>query len=155
PVTLLVFGDYQCPYTRIAERVARRLLGVYGPSLRVAFRNLPLTEIHPRALAAAAMAEAAGAPERFWVLHDTLFDHQDALEDDDLRAYAAAAGVDPAAADWGAIAARLQDDVRSAEASGAAGTPTLFVNGRLHVDGYKQPVLAAALERAGATVADR
>lgn len=152
PATLVIFGDYQCPYTRIAERVAKRLLAAYGDSLRVGFRNLPLTEIHPRALPAATAAEAAALAGRFWEMHDTLFEHQDALGDDDLERYAADLGValELMPADLTAVGDRLEDDVRSAFASGAQGTPTLFVNGTLHVAGYRQHELAAVLEQAGA-----
>ena len=149
-MTLLVFGDYQCPYTRMAERIIGRLRGEYGSSLRTAFRQLPLTEIHPRALAAAVAAEAAAGQGAFWEMHDTLFAHQDALEDDDLRRYADDLGVDLDRVDTNAIADRLEADYRSAVDSGARGTPTLFINGTLHDGRYDQPILAAALEDAGA-----
>jgi Na+:H+ antiporter, NhaA family len=150
PATLLVFGDYQCPYTRRAERVIARLREDYGDTLRVAFRNLPLTEIHPRALSAAVTAEAAALQGRFWEMHDLLFANQKALEDDDLRRYADELDVDTAGADTAAIADRLEADYRSAFASGARGTPTLFVNGERHDDSYEVHGLAPVLERAGA-----
>jgi protein-disulfide isomerase len=153
PATLLVFGDYQCPYTRHAERVAARLRENYGETLRVVFRNLPLTDIHPRALPAAVAAEAAALADRFWEMHDTLFAHQAALDDDDLRGYADELGVDLAGADTAAISERLEADYRSALASGARGTPTLFVNGELHEDSYEVHGLAPVLERAGARAA--
>jgi protein-disulfide isomerase len=150
PATVLVFGDYQCPYTRRAERVLARLREDYGDSLRVAFRNLPLTDIHPRALPAAVAAEAAALAGRFWEMHDTLFAHQDALGDADLPRYADELGVDLAGADTAAISERLEADYRSALGSGARGTPTLFVNGELHADSYEVHGLAPVLERAGA-----
>lgn len=150
PATLLVFGDFQCPYTRRAERIVDGLRGDYGDSLRVAFRHLPLTEIHPRALSAAVAAEAAAAAGRFWDMHDLLFAHQEALEDDDLLRYADELGLDLAAADSAAIHDRLQADYRSAVESGVRGTPTLFVNGRRHESAYDAAVLGPALERAGA-----
>ena len=150
PATLLVFGDYQCPYTRRAERVIARLRADYGDTLRVAFRNLPLTDIHPRALPAAVAAEAADAAGRYWEMHDTLFAHQHDLSDDDLRRYADELGVDLAGADTAAIAERLEADYRGGVASGARGTPTLFVNGTLHEGGYEVHELAPVLEAAGA-----
>jgi NhaA family Na+:H+ antiporter len=150
PATVLVFGDYQCPYTRRAERVLARLREDYGDSLRVVYRNLPLTDIHPRALPAAVAAEAAALEGRFWEMHDTLFAHQKALGDDDLRRYADELGIDLAGADTAAISERLEDDYRSALASGARGTPTIFVNGDLHEDSYEVHGLAPVLEAAGA-----
>jgi protein-disulfide isomerase len=148
--TVLVFGDYECPYTRRAERVLARLRDDYGDSLRVAFRNLPLTDIHPRALPAAVAAEAAALAGRFWEMHDTLFAHQKALEDDDLRGYADDLGVDLGGADTAVISERLEADYRSALDSGARGTPTLFVNGELHEGSYEVHEFAPVLERAGA-----
>jgi protein-disulfide isomerase len=150
PATVLVFGDYECPYTRRAERVLARLREDYGDSLRVAFRNLPLTDIHPRALPAAVAAEAAALGGHFWEMHDTLFAHQKALEDDDLRRYADELGVDLAGADTAVISERLEADYRSGLESGARGTPTIFVNGELHEDSYEVHGLAPVLERAGA-----
>ena len=150
PVTVVVFGDYQCPYTRRAERVLARLREDYGDSLQVVFRNLPLTDIHPRALPAAVAAEAAVPAGRFWEMHDTLFANQKALGDDDLRRYADELGVDLAGADTAAISGRLEDDYRSALDSGARGTPTLLVNGELHEDSYEVHGLAPVLEAAGA-----
>jgi protein-disulfide isomerase len=150
PATVLVFGDYQCPYTRRAERVLARLREDYGDSLCVAYRNLPLTDIHPRALPAAVAAEAAAEAGRFWEMHDMLFAHQHDLEDEDLRRYAEELDVDIAAPDTAVISERLEDDYRSALSSGARGTPTLFVNGELHEGSYEVHELGPVLERAGA-----
>ena len=152
-VTLLIFGDYQCPFTRMAERVAGRMRRAYSDSLRTAFRHLPLAQIHPRALAAATAAEVAAQQSRFWPMHDVLFANQDHLEDEDLARYAAELGIDPGTFDRHAVMERLHADLSSAAASGARGTPTLFINGRLHAGGYDQRVLAPALEAAGATSA--
>lgn len=148
--TLLVFGDYQCPYTRMADRSIRRLRDEYG-ALRVSFRHLPLTDIHPRALAAAVVAEAAAAQGRFWEMHDLLFDNQKALAADDLHGYAAELAVDLDAADTDSITTRLEADYRSAIESGVRGTPTLFINGELYVESYQSDDLGRALEAAGLT----
>src|SRR6476619_7464517 len=91
---ILEYGDYECPYSRKAfreiEQVERRL----GERVRFAFRHFPLIEIHPHALAASATAEAASLQDRFWDMHELLFHRQGALEDDDLRGYAAELGLD-------------------------------------------------------------
>ena len=155
PATLLVFGDFQCPYTRRAERFIDRIREPYGDSLRVAFRHLPLTQIHPRALPAAVAAEAAAAAGVFWPMHDMLFAHQEALGDDDLRRYADELGVDIGVADSGAISERLDTDYRSAVRSGARGTPTLFVNGRMiaNVNGMPYETLKELVQFMGTPAA--
>jgi protein-disulfide isomerase len=151
---LLVFGDYECPYTRMAYREVQRVEAELGDRMRLVWRQLPLTDLHPHALAAAGFAEAAARQDRFWALHDVLFGHQHALDVDDLRAYADAAGLDAnrLAADLGdrdGLWRRVQDDVESARASGAQGTPTLFVDGVLHVAGYDADVLRVVLATPG------
>jgi protein-disulfide isomerase len=151
---LLVFGDYECPYTRMAYRHVQRVEAGLGDRMRLVWRELPLTDLHPHALAAAGFAEAAARQGRFWELHDLLIAHQDALDVDDLRAHAAAVGLEPRrlAADLDdrdGLWRRIQDDVESARASGAQGTPTLFVDGVLHVGGYDVDVLRTALTTPG------
>ena len=119
---ILEYGDYECPFSRQAfhsiEQVERRL----GGNLRFAFRHFPLTGIHPHALAAAAAAEAAARQRRFWDLHELLFRRQKALEDADLRGYAAQLGLDVAAFDRDragrSVADRIRRDVDSGLASG-------------------------------------
>ena len=147
---ILEYGDYQCPYSRMAfhaiEQVEQQLAG----TLRVAFRHFPLTGRHPRALAAAAAAEAAARQGRFWDMHELLFHRQKALEDGDLRGYAAQLGLDVAAFDRDrastAIADRIRRDVDSGLATGQVlGTPTLFIDGVVHRGGYDPPALLAAL----------
>ena len=152
--TLLEFGDYECPYSRMAYHNVQLVEHMLEGGLRFVFRQLPLTDIHPHALAAAGFAEAAARQGRFWQLHDLLFGHQKALEVDDLRAYAAEAGLDEPQLmrdleDRGGLWRRVQDDVQSARASGAQGTPTLFVDGVLHEGGYDADVLLRALSGAG------
>jgi protein-disulfide isomerase len=149
---IIEYGDYECPYSRQAfhaiEQVEQRL----GGNVRFAFRHFPLTGIHPHALAAAAAAEAAAVQGRFWDMHELLFDRQKALEDGDLRGYAAQLGLDVAAFDRNrvgtAVADRIRRDAGSGLASGQVlGTPTLFIDGMVHRGGYDPPALLAALAR--------
>lgn len=154
-VTLTMFGDYECPYTRRAHRAIEEIRPRLVDRLRVVYRTFPLTEIHSYALHAALAAEAADAQGRFWEMHDHLFAHQKALGDDDLHRYAAALGPD---ADWLAadIAAgtggdRIAEDATSGEWSGVEGTPTRFVDGLRHEDNYYAETLLAGIESAAGT----
>jgi NhaA family Na+:H+ antiporter len=147
---ILEYGDYECPYSRQAfreiERVERRL----GEKVRFAFRHFPLTEIHPHALAASAAAEAASLQDRFWGMHELLFRRQTALEDDDLGSYAAELGLDLARfhrdRNGAAVSDRIRRDVESGLATGQVrGTPTLFIDGRVHRRGYDAETLLEGL----------
>jgi protein-disulfide isomerase len=147
---IVEYGDYECPYSRRAFReighVERRL----GDGVRFAFRHFPLTEIHPHALAAATAAEAAALQDRFWDMHELLFRRQAALEDDDLRRYAAELELDMARFDsdrTGAAAlGRVRRDMESGMAWGEVqGTPTLFIDGVVHRGGYDAATLLEAL----------
>ena len=147
---ILEYGDYECPYSRQAFRAIELVERQLGGNLRFAFRHFPLTGIHPHALAAAAAAEAAAVQGRFWDLHELLFHRQKALQDGDLRGYAAQLGLDVAAFDRDragrSVADRIRRDVDSGLASGQVlGTPTLFINGVVHRGGYDPPTLLAAL----------
>jgi NhaA family Na+:H+ antiporter len=150
--TLLVYGDYECPYTRKATREIEKLQAG-DPSVRLVFRNFPLIEIHPHALAAAAAAEAADLQGRFWDMHDLLFHRQRALGDDDLARYAAELGLDgerfarDRASD--AVFARIRRDVESGEAGGVMGTPSFFIAGRAYEGSYQADDLARALAESG------
>jgi protein-disulfide isomerase len=154
PVTLLVYGDYECPYTRKALLVVRQLREEPGDRLRFVFRNFPLTEIHPHAFHAAEAAEAAAAQgqDEFWAMHTYLFAHQQALEDADLRQYAALLGLDTArfarAMAGHTGAPRINEDIESGLRSGVQGTPTLFINGTRHDGSWELDPLRAALARA-------
>jgi protein-disulfide isomerase len=147
---IIEYGDYECPYSRQAFHAIQQVEQQLGGSLRFAFRHFPLTGIHPHALAAAAAAEAAARHGRFWEMHELLFHRQKALEDGDLRGYAAQLGLDVAAFDRDrastAIADRIRRDVDSGLASGQVlGTPTLFIDGVVHRGGYDPPTLHTVL----------
>jgi NhaA family Na+:H+ antiporter len=129
---LVEYGDYECPYCAKARGAVQELRRRLGDDLKFTFRNFPLTEIHPRALAAARAAEAADRQGKFWEMHALLFERQDRLEDDDLLGYAGALGldVDQFTEDLGRVLRRIEADVRSGEQSGVQGTPSFYVNGR-------------------------
>ena len=152
PVTLVEYGDYECPYCGQAEVVIRELLDSFGDDLRYVWRSLPLNDVHPNAQMAAEAAEAAAAQGAFWEMHDKLLDHQDELTPRDLGRYAEELGLDVERF-WDelrgrAYAARVAEDVASADASGVAGTPTFFINGRRHQGAYDIETLTAAVESA-------
>ena len=145
---ILVYGDYECPYTRQAYRAIQRL--EEAQQIRFAFRHFPLTEIHPHALAGSRAAEAAAAQDRFWEMHDTLFHRQKALEDDDLRRYAGELGLELASFDRDRsserVLARIRRDVRSGRGSDQVrGTPTIFIDGGLYGGPYDVEALTSAL----------
>ena len=147
---IIEYGDYECPYSRQAFHAIGQVEQQLGGNMRFAFRHFPLTGIHPHALAAAAAAEAAARQGRFWDMHELLFHRQKALEDGDLRRYAAQLGLDVAAFDRDRasteVADRIRRDVDSGLTSGQVlGTPTLFIDGVVHRGGYDPPTLLAAL----------
>jgi protein-disulfide isomerase len=147
---ILEYGDYECPYSRQAFHAIEQVEQQLGGNVRFGFRHFPLTQIHPHAFAAAAAAEAAARQGRFWDMHELLFHRQKALEDGDLRGYAAQLGLDVAAFDRDrastTVADRICRDVDSGLASGQVlGTPTLFIDGAVHRGGYDPPTLLAAL----------
>jgi len=149
---ILVYGDYECPYTRRAYREIERVEAQHPDRVRFAFRHFPLTEIHPHSLAASRAAEAASAQGRFWEMHDLLFHRQKALEDDDLRRYAGEVGLDLAGFDRDrageTVLERVERDFRSGLETGQVlGTPTLFIDGVLHEGGLDAETLLAALAR--------
>jgi Na+/H+ antiporter NhaA len=152
PVTLVEYGDYECPYCGQAEVVIRGLLDSFGTDLRYVWRHLPLNDVHPNAQMAAEAAEAAGAQGAFWEMHDKLLAHQDALTPPDMGRYAEEMDLDVERF-WDELgrrehAGRVADDVASADASGVAGTPTFFINGRRHQGAYDIEALTEAVRRA-------
>src|SRR5260221_13867700 len=131
---IVEYGDYECPYSRQAFRAIKRVEQSLNGGLRFAFRHFPLTQIHPHAFAAAAAAEAAALQDRFWDLHELLFDRQKALTDDDLRRYAAELGLEGARLDRdrtrAAVLRRNHPGLAGAIASGGGGgRPTPFIEG--------------------------
>ena len=153
PVTLVEYGDFECPYCGRAEPIVRDLLAEFG-DVGYVWRHLPLSDVHPRAQLAAEAAEAAAAQGAFWEMHDLLLRHQDALDPDDLMRYAEQLGLDLARFEddlrMHAGAVRVADDVDSADRSGVSGTPTFFVNGRRHYGAYDLETLSATVRLAGA-----
>jgi protein-disulfide isomerase len=153
PILLLEYGDYQCPYCGEAHETVKTLQDRLGEKLCFAYRNFPLTNMHPYAEHAAEAAEAAAAQKHFWQMHDVLFENQDALEDDDLAGYAEALGLDGRRllkqVQSGAHKARIREDYTLGVRGGVNGTPTFFINGvRYEGDGGVEALLAA-IEEAG------
>jgi Na+/H+ antiporter NhaA len=152
PVTLLEYGDFECPYCGQAEQVIRELLLASGSDVRYVWRHLPLNDVHPWAQVAAEAAEAAAVQGAFWEMHDTLLAHQDDLRPPTLRAYAEQLDldVDRFGADLRehAFADRVLIDVASADESGVSGTPTFFINGRRHYGVYDIETLTDAVRAA-------
>jgi Na+/H+ antiporter NhaA len=156
PVTIVEYGDFECPYCGQAEPVVRELLADAG-DVRYVWRHFPLRDVHPHAQLAAEAAEAAAAQGAFWSMHDRLFAHQDELRAQDLIGYAEELGLDlerfrsrlrdHAAAAW------IAEDIESADLSGVSGTPTLFINGRRHQGAYDIDALTAAVRTARARAA--
>jgi protein-disulfide isomerase len=149
---IVEYGDYECPFSRAAFRAIQRLERHRGGDIRFAFRHFPLTDIHPHAYAAAAAAEAAARQGRFWDMHELLFRRQSALGDDDLGRYAAQLELDVARFDHDRTEAgareRVLRDVESGRATGQVrGTPTLFIDGVVHVGPYDEAALSEALAR--------
>jgi Na+/H+ antiporter NhaA len=155
PVTLVEYGDFECPYCGMAEPVVRELLADYG-DVRYVWRHLPLTDVHPHAQLAAEAAEAAGLQGKFWEMHDKLLTHQDALSAKDLIRYGSEIGLD---------AERFMKDLRkhtgegrvaedqdSADLSNVSGTPTFFINGKRHYGAYDIETLSDAVRSARARV---
>ena len=153
PVTVVEYGDFECPYCGRAEPVVRELIREFG-DVRYVWRHLPLSDVHPHAQLAAEATEAAAAQGAFWELHDLLFEHQDALQPGDLVAYAEQLGLDVERFTRDlrehAGTARVAEDVDSADLSAVSGTPTFFINGRRHHGAYDIGALSAAMRVAGA-----
>ena len=151
PVTLVEYGDFECPYCGRAEDVIRELLAGHG-DVRYVWRHLPLTDVHQHAQIAAEAAEAAADQGKFWEMHDLLFEHQDALRPSDLVSYAEQLGLDAERFEEELRshdhAGRIADDVDSADLSGVAGTPTFFINGRRHYGAYDINALTTAVRAA-------
>ena len=153
PVTVVEYGDFECPYCGQAEPVVRELLRDFG-DVRYVWRHLPLNDVHPNTQLAAEASEAAADQGAFWEMHDLLFEHQDALRPSDLISYAEQLGLDVERFTNDlrehSGAARVAEDVDSADLSGVSGTPTFFINGRRHYGAYDIGTLSASVRAAGA-----
>jgi protein-disulfide isomerase len=154
PVTLIEYGDYECPYCGAAYPIVKAVQSRMGERLQFVFRNFPITTAHPHAEQAAEAAEAAGAQGSFWEMHDLLYEQQKRLEDGDLRGYAEHVGLDVERFDTELSehvhAERVHEDFLSGVRSGVNGTPTFYINGSRHDDSYDEETLLTALERAAA-----
>jgi len=152
PVTLVEYGDYECPHCGRAYPILKQVRQRLGVSLRFVFRNFPLRESHPHAEHAAEAAEAAGVQGKFWEMHDRLFERQFALDDDYLIEYAGDLSLDAARVGRelvaGTYAPRVREDFRSGVTSGVNGTPTFFINGQRYDESWDLEPLVAALEQA-------
>jgi protein-disulfide isomerase len=149
-VTLVEFGDFECPYCGEEEPVLKQLGSAYASDLRLVFKEFPLS-IHPDAERAAEAALAANAQGKFWPYHDTLYANQDALTESDLVSYATDLALDVStfqtAIAQGTYEPAVQADVAQGESLGVAGTPTFFVNGRVAVGALPYATLAAAVDQ--------
>jgi protein-disulfide isomerase len=150
-VTLVEYGDYECPYCGTAEGAIHELLDSVG-DVRYVWRHLPLNDVHSRAQFAAEATEAAAAQGAFWGMHDKLFEHQDDLAPPATMRYAEELGLDTQRFHDDVVkheyAWRIAEDVASADESGVAGTPTFFINGRRHAGAYDVESLKTAVQRA-------
>jgi protein-disulfide isomerase len=153
PVTLLEYGDYECPYCGEAYPIVKEVQRQLGQGLRFVFRNFPLANAHPHATLAAEAAEVVGAAGKFWEMHDALYEHQSALTERDLARYARELGVDGTRfaeeLRRPAYAERVRADFASGVRSGVNGTPTFFVNGVRHNGSYDLEELLGAIDALG------
>jgi protein-disulfide isomerase len=154
PVTLVEYGDFECPHCRRAHPIVLEVRRRLGKQLRFVYRNFPLTRVHPHAEHAAEAAEAAGAQGAFWQMHDRLFERQFALEDENLIEYARDLGLDAdrvrGALEAGTYRAKVRDDFMSGVKSGVNGTPTFFINGVLYDGSWDLEPLLGVLASAAA-----
>jgi protein-disulfide isomerase len=151
-VTLVEYGDYECPFCGAAYPIVKDVQARMGSKLRFVFRNFPITTSHPHAEQAAETAEAAAAQGKFWEMHDLLYENQRRLDDQDLRGYAQQLGLDLESFDRELTehvhAARVREDFMSGVRSGVNGTPTFYVNGTRYDDPYDAETLLVALQQA-------
>ena len=152
PVTLIEYGDYECPYCGQAYPIIKEVQKQLGNKLRFVFRNFPLTEIHPHAEHAAEAAEAAAVQNRFWEMHDYIFEHQQALDDKHLGKYADNLGLNLAKFNnemsSHVHAGRIREDFLSGIHSGVNGTPTFYINGIRYNDSWDLETLLEGLRSA-------
>jgi protein-disulfide isomerase len=154
PLKLLEYADFECPYCGEAFQSLLVVREQLGDQLCLAFRHFPLADVHPHAERAAEAAEAAGAQNRFWEMHDLLFENQDALDNDNLVEYARTIGLNISRfvreLEAGTHLARVREDFVSGVKSGVGGTPTFFINGLRHEGEYDPDTLIDALTQTAA-----
>jgi protein-disulfide isomerase len=152
PVTLLEYGDYECPFCGAAYANVRSVQQQLGDRLCFVFRHFPLTTLHPRAEHASEAAEAAGAQGKFWEMHNLLFANQKALDEAHLLQYAGSLGLNPPQFEGDLLnhtfAEKVRGDFLGGIRSGVNGTPTFYINGQRHDGSYSAETLLAVLERA-------
>ena len=149
PVTLVEYGDYECPHCGAAHPIVKLVLEHFGKNIRFIFRHFPLSQVHPSAQAAAESAEFAGAHGRFWEMHDGIYENQDRLGLPLLFALASALGLSEAslreALVNGTYAEKVKGDFLGGVRSGVNGTPSFFINGQQHLGSYAFEELVAAI----------
>lgn len=150
PIQLVEYGDYECPFCGRAHQSVKAVRAM-GDDVLFAFRNFPLSQVHPHAVRAAQAAEAAGLQGRFWPMHDLLFENQQFLEDEQLFEYARLAGCDldrfAEDIDSKIVEEEVHSDFLSGARSGVNGTPTFFINGERHEGSWEPEVLLSVLQR--------
>jgi protein-disulfide isomerase len=156
PITLVEYGDYECPYTGMAYPIVRELIREFGnDKIRFVFRNFPLNDIHPHAQHAAEAAEAAGAQDKFWQMHDYLFEHQKALDDGHLLEYAQEIGLEihkfKNEVSRHLYAPLIEQSLKGGIDSGVEGTPTFFINGVRYEDSFDLKTFSETLQNYLAT----
>jgi protein-disulfide isomerase len=153
-IVLVEFGDYECPYCGAAYPVVKELQHRLKGKLSFTFRNFPLANAHPHAENAAEAAEAAAAQGKFWEMHDALYENQQALEPENLAAYASALGLDMGRftreMNDHIYTSRVREDFRGGVRSGVNGTPSFFINGALYTGAYDVRSMLTALREAEA-----
>jgi protein-disulfide isomerase len=150
PITIVEYGDYECPYTAMAYPVVKEIMRQFDEKIYFVFRNFPLNEIHPHAQHAAEAAEAAADQDKFWEMHDYLFEHQKALDDAHLLEYAKKGlDIDKFKKDMSGhvYASIINRSLKSGIDSGVEGTPTFFINGEPYEDSWDQNTLSSFLKR--------
>ena len=150
PVNLVEYGNYECPYCGQAYPIIKNIQERLGYKLRFVFRNFPITQVHPHAQHSGEAAESAGLQNKFWEMHDYLYEHQQKLEDKYLRQYVSALGLDVTRFDDEMAkhihASRIREDFMSGIRSGVNGTPTFYVNGIRYDDSWDEATLLAAIK---------
>lgn len=155
-ITLVEYGDYECPYCGMAYPIVKRIQKHFGNRLRFVCRNFPLTESHPHAVIAAMTAEFASTDQKFWEMHDLLYENQDALDIPDLLGYASKLDLSAedlqAAIENESFASKIQSDFMSGVRSGVNGTPSFYINGNRHNGSFEYEDLLNAIENAASRV---